>query len=151
VNRENHRGAGGVKPIAANMEIAMRKVILMMLLAVVSSNAVAEWVAVTHNKTVFVYADPATIRKAGNMVKMWELIDFKTVQLPDKNKPYMSIKYQLEFDCNKEQSRILTYYAYSGNMGGGEMAGFSSNPDKWEPVVPDAASEFLWQTACGKL
>lgn len=53
----------------------MHKAILMILLAVVSSSAVAEWVQFGGNETITIYVDPATIHKAGNMVKMWFLYD----------------------------------------------------------------------------
>jgi hypothetical protein len=46
----------------------MRRLILSVLLAVVSSSAAAEWVEVGRADTITAYADPATIRKAGNMV-----------------------------------------------------------------------------------
>jgi hypothetical protein len=48
----------------------MRKPILMMLLAVVSSSAAAEWVELGSNEISTAYSDPATIRRNGDMVKM---------------------------------------------------------------------------------
>jgi hypothetical protein len=48
----------------------MRKLILILLLAVLSSSAMAEWIKVGANDNSTIYADPATIRKEGNMVKM---------------------------------------------------------------------------------
>ena len=57
----------------------MHKAILMMLLAVVSSSAMAEWTVVNENKEFIQYADLATIRKLGNKVKMWGLNDYKNV------------------------------------------------------------------------
>jgi len=56
---------------------AMRKAILMMLLAVASSSAAAGWVEVNSDETVTVYADPATVRRAGNRATMWVLYDYK--------------------------------------------------------------------------
>jgi len=47
----------------------MYKVILMMLLAVVSSSAMAEWVEVDTSDDSTYYANPNTIRKSGNKVK----------------------------------------------------------------------------------
>ena len=55
------------------MLIAMPKAILMMLLAVVSSSASAGWVVVGVHDTSILYADPASIHRAGNRVKMWGL------------------------------------------------------------------------------
>jgi hypothetical protein len=49
---------------------------------VVSTSAIAEWVAIgeTEEKDLTVYADPTTIRKTGNIVKMWSLDDHKMAQ-----------------------------------------------------------------------
>jgi hypothetical protein len=51
----------------------MHKTILMILLVVISSSEMAEWVFVTETEeedfSTF-YADPVTIRKSGNNVKM---------------------------------------------------------------------------------
>jgi len=72
----------------------MYKAILLMLLAVVSSSAMAEWVEVdgTSNLEIgtSVYVDP-TFHKSGNKVTLLELINFTTAQdLADKK--YLSIK-----------------------------------------------------------
>ena len=75
----------------------MHKVILMMLLAVVSSSAMAKWVKVSEDKLVAAYADPTTIRKSGNKVKMWVLWDYFTAQ-EVVSKPYMSARIQNECD-----------------------------------------------------
>jgi len=40
----------------------------------------AEWVEVSEGDSVTVYADPSTIRKKGNTVKMWSLFDYHTPQ-----------------------------------------------------------------------
>ncbi|MCH6585257.1 MAG: hypothetical protein IH810_05440, partial [Proteobacteria bacterium] len=60
----------------------MHKVILMILLAVVSSSAMAEWVEVAESEagTFIAYAESATIQKTDNIVNMWVLIDYNTTQ-----------------------------------------------------------------------
>src|SRR5471030_1082964 len=61
----------------------MRKTILMMLLAVVSGSAAAEWEEVANNENATTYADFVTIRKEGNLAKMWDVIDYKrSIVLP---------------------------------------------------------------------
>lgn len=107
----------------------MHKATLMMLLAVMSSSAVAEWVPVVGNETVgaTAYADPATIRKTGNKVKMWDLLDYKTAQ-GDAGMQYMSMKAQTEYDCKEEQSRPLYLSFHSENMGKGKVVDTYNNP-----------------------
>lgn len=58
----------------------MRKAIVMMLLAAVSSSAAAEWVELNRDEISTDYFDPTTIRKAGDMVKVWSLTDHKTAK-----------------------------------------------------------------------
>lgn len=127
----------------------MRKTILMILLAVVSSSAVAEWVKVSSDETITIYKDPATIRKNGNWAKMWYLFDFKTVQVDGGNK-FRSLKSQSEFDCKEEQVRLLSFSAHSKIMGGGDVVDSKSDHFRWDPVPPGSVNEVLWKIACGK-
>jgi len=54
----------------------MKKLLLFIMLAVVSSSAMAEWVEIgefnekTNTEAFIFYADPDTIQKTGNIVKM---------------------------------------------------------------------------------
>jgi surface-adhesin protein E len=129
----------------------MRKNILMMLLIVVSSSAAAEWVKVGRIENVTTaFADPATIRRNGDMVKMWGLLDFKAPNVLVENKPYMSMMTQVEYDCKEEQARTLSIYFYSKNMGEGEVVDIASHSGKWVPAPPGSIAESLWKFACGK-
>lgn len=129
----------------------MRKVILMLLLAMVSSSAMAEWIMVDSGDTSTTYADPTTISKAGNIVKMWWLDDFKKADTAANGKAYMSMKGQDEFDCKEEKSRQLHFSFYSELKGGGEMVynEILKHP-KWYPVSLGSAGADLWKIACGK-
>lgn len=124
----------------------MRRAILMMLLAVMSSSAMAEWVKVGGGDGDFVYADPTTIRKNGDNVKMWSLSDYKT---PQGRKSYMSSKTQDEYDCKEEQSRDLAFSMFSGNMGEGETVFTGPGALRWVPVAPGSVAKVLWNFACG--
>jgi hypothetical protein len=127
----------------------MRKIILMLLLAVVSSSAMAEWVNLGNDGDITAYVEPTTIRKDGNTAEMWYLVDYKTTKKID-GKLYMTLKSQSQFDCKKEQYRILSISYYSGNLGGGEVVSSSNKISTWEPVPPKSISEALWNYACGK-
>ena len=77
---------------------------LLITLLVLSSGSVhAEWVAIEKNNELAgimtVYVDPDTIRRKGNLVKMWQLIDFKTMQGGRSPSRFSSTKIQKEFDC----------------------------------------------------
>ena len=129
----------------------MKKLLLTLMLTVVSSSAVAEWIKVGSNKTVTIYAHPTTIRKTTvNKVKMWSLYDYNAAQEPTSSRPYMSMKFQDDYNCKEEQSRILYSITHSENMGEGHVVFIDDIPGNWNPVPPDTINEALWKFACGK-
>ncbi|MBK7673813.1 MAG: hypothetical protein IPJ27_03085 [Candidatus Accumulibacter sp.] len=123
----------------------MHRIILMVLLAIVSSNVLAEWkeVGVDATSQVTTYADPSTIHKAGNRVQMWHLFDFKTTA-----EAYRSLKVQSEYDCIQKQSRSLYTSSHKGNMGKGEVIGVEPDPGDWRPIPLGSPKEYLFYIAC---
>ncbi len=128
----------------------MCKFLSMMLLAVVSGNALAEWVAVGGSDGSNVYVEPATILKAGGKVKMWHLVDFSAGQVKATGKQYMSEKLHYEYDCNEERARKLAFASHTRNMGGGAMVESDFRPQQWEPLAPGSVLGFLRKYACAK-
>ena len=127
----------------------MRNVILTMLLAVVSGSAAAGWVEVDSDESTTFYIDPTTIQRDGNLVKMWELLDYKAARVRNKVM-YVSSKTQSEYDCKDEQLRTLSLSLHPRNMAGGKSVYGSNVADHWRPVPPGGAIEVLWKIACGK-
>jgi hypothetical protein len=130
--------------------VAMRKAILMMILAVVSNSAAAKWVKVAENETNIAYVDSATIRKAGNVATMWSLFDYKTSVVLDHGKRYMSTRARFEYDCKDERMRGLDVSFHSARMAGGEVVHSSLDPGTWGPIPPDTVNAALWKIACRK-
>lgn len=59
----------------------MARLLLMILLVLSSGPTYAEWKSVNANNSgETIYIDPDTVRRMGDMVEMWTLYDFKTVQ-----------------------------------------------------------------------
>lgn len=138
----------------------MRGVIFMLILAVVSSSAVAEWVMISENKILALtaYLDPDTeitpvnggkIKKNGGKVKMWRMYDYKAAQ-EASGYIFTSSKFQNEYDCNEGQIRFLVNTTFSENMGGGEVIFTNDDPGKWQPVISGSIDEAMWKFACGK-
>jgi len=96
-----------------------------------------------------VYVDRDTIHRKGELVKMWHLDDFKTVQTVEDNS-YLSIKTQQEYDCPKDRFRALVFMWFSDNMGLGTVIYSVSYEQSWEPVHPDSVGQDLWKVACSK-
>lgn len=127
----------------------------MLLMAAVSSSALAGWVQVGSNAGFNSYADPSTIRKEGvkamegSKAKMLSLVDY-TATVTAAGKSFASIKAQHEFDCRQEQVRMLYASFYSGHMGTGVEVGNQFQPENWRPVPTRSIEEILWKVACGK-
>ena len=127
----------------------MKKLLITLLLAVLSTSAMAEWVPTHDNDILIHYVDPATIRKAGNKVKMWTMYDYKKMQiLADFG--FLSYKYQGEYDCQNETDTALAGVFLSGNMGSGQVMGTSFKRSDPMPVSPGSMGEEMWKIACGK-
>jgi|SRR6185295_7873976 len=124
---------------------------LLITLLVLSSGPVyAEWVEVLKNQTdATLYVDSDMTRRKGNMVKWWDLLDYKTVQTV-AGISFLSAKTQREFDCAEEQIRILAMTYFSGNMGRGPVVFSDSTKNDWEPVEPESRGYTMWKVACSK-
>ena len=146
----------------------MRNIILMLMLAGVSSNAMAEWVKIVsidsrvspESQTAFV--DPATVHKNGNLVNMWVLVDHQTgfskglekrldkIFHTSKGRITKSWKVQDEFECRDRKLRMLSYTGYAEHMGNGAIVPNNVYTGRWEPVIPGSIGAALWGFACGK-
>jgi hypothetical protein len=121
----------------------------MLMLAVVSSSAMAEWVKVGSNETDTLYIDPS-IRWEDNTAKMWAMNDFKVPQQRQDREPFKSEKVEYEHDCKLEQSRILYNTSHTESMAAGEVVDFNVVPGDWMRVAPNTGLGEMWKIACGK-
>jgi len=122
----------------------VKKIILSVLMAAMSTGAMAEWVGYAESKTTAFYLDPATIRKDDNFRKVWSVQDLKQRH---KNGE-MSLRLLQEFDCKEDRFRILSYSKHSGPMVSGEILGSQSSPSKWEYIPPETISNTLLEIVC---
>ncbi len=124
---------------------------LIALLALSSGPVYAEWVLTSGDDEagLAVYVDPATLRRNGNLAKMWQLYDYKTVQTVAGDS-FLSIKRFNEYDCAEERTRMLGYTWFSGNMGNGNVVYSTTEQLPWEPAVPRTINRSLWKVACSK-
>lgn len=120
---------------------------LVAALALVSSNAVAGWVAVSDTDRFITFADPASISKSGDTVKMWDLLDYRKVREVEGFR-YLSQKSESEYDCKKALTRPLVMFLHVGMMGSGDTVFTSDTPDPWQRVEPGSVNEALLKYAC---
>jgi len=135
--------------------------LLITLLVLSSVPAHAEWVAVEKNYLLpglqTVYVDPDTIRREGNLVTMWQLIDFKWMQGNQGIGPlgfgphrFFSTKTRKQFDCAEKRLRLLAFTEFSRRMGTGMPANGYVDNGNWIRVEPESINQALWEVACGK-
>ena len=123
---------------------------ILLTLLVSSGPAYAEWMSLGESDAgTTVYADSATMRREGDLVKMEVLFDFKTSQTK-AGVSYSSANAQMEYDCAEQRFRGLAVMYFSGNMGSGNLLDRSSGKGKWLPVSPGSLDQTLWKVACGK-
>jgi len=124
-------------------------VIILLLLS--SGPAYAEWVlyGTTNEGMHTIYVDPDTIRRKGDLVKMWVLTDFTTA-VTVEGSGILSVKTQEEYDCQEERKRTLASTFFSGHMGSRTVNYSNVDEGKWAPVAPDSVTQGLWKLACAK-
>jgi len=131
----------------------MKRLVLLILLALSSAPAYGEWVEVSVNVETGekVYVDPDTIRRRGDIAEMWVLYDSKTAQ-PAVGHAYLSKTVQNEYHCAEAMKRMVSVKEFSGHMGSGEVLHMNSSlfsTARWMPTRV-GLGETLLKVACGK-
>ncbi|HKO31022.1 MAG TPA: surface-adhesin E family protein [Nitrospiraceae bacterium] len=126
---------------------------LITLLVLTSGSVNAEWVAIEKDYLSpglqTVYIDPDSIRREGNLVALWQLINFKWMQGSARGPArFMSTKTHKQFDCGEKRVRLLEYTDFSRQMGTGIPTNGYVDSDIWMPVEPHSMNQALWEVAC---
>ncbi len=138
----------------------MYKVILIMLLAAISSSATATWTKIVDAKdntngpnqgSLFsVFVDLDTMHNFNDSIKVWELYNYQTVQKGNSPNPYLSLKVHTEYDCSGRRSREHYVAIFSENMGTGKRGGEKEYVHNWTLLEPDTVGRKLWELTCGR-
>ena len=137
------------------LEMGMTRLLLITLFVLSSRTVYAEWLSVDgkieEGPTPYtIYVDPDTIRRNGNLVELWVLMDFKTIQT-ETTPSHLSVKSQRELNCTGEHVRLLGLTAFSGHMGkGNAVYSYSDSKDQGIAIEPDSVAHRLWKFACDK-
>ena len=120
---------------------------LLLLSLFVTGSAWAEWKEISESDSATYYMDPSTIRKEGNLRKVWEIYDLKTREKDGT----MSIRTRMEYDCKNERSRILASSEHSERMAKGTTTFTrSGEPTGWREIPPGSAIDFVLKIVCAK-
>ena len=96
----------------------MKQLLMGLMLLVTATAASAEWTEVFETDIFVAYADRATIRRNGNLVKMWNLKNNTTVLKGPAGESSLSDKEQSEYDCKDEKWRICECRNKGSQCGG---------------------------------
>ena len=130
--------------------MTMKKITAGVVLALVAGTAMAEWLPIKADPMVRVMADPVTIRRSGDMVTMWSLINYTKPRKTEDDKSYLSSKQHLEYDCVERLSRRLEFSRHADLTGWGEVVYSNTTPGGWSPVAAGTVAGELFKFACGE-
>ena len=133
-------------PLDASSPVKKRVVALLLVCA--AGSATAGWVRVRGDGVVNVLADPATIVRSGDIVKMWSVINYTQVRTMPDGKAYASSRQQLEYDCVEHQSRSLFFSRHTEYTGWGDVVYKNELPGRWIPVPEGSVGAALMKFAC---
>ena len=126
----------------------MKKLTLLLLL-MVSTNVMSEWKPIGFSDEQTQYVDLESIRKKGNKVKLWFLLDLKKVKIIE-NKSILSIMGHEEYDCKEETTKVLDMFFYEGNMKNKEIFSEVNIHDEPTSIRPNTVESLNYKIACGK-
>jgi len=123
----------------------MKKLFLVCLMMLAGS-AWAGWVFYGETDTSTFYFDPTTIRKDGNMRRVWELQDMRKRH---KNGD-MSRRMRYEYDCKQERYRYLAISGHSEPMTDGTTLYIEGEDNNWMAIAPGTIVATIFEIVCAK-
>lgn len=135
--------------------VHVKRLLLMTLLCLSYVQAYAEWVIVEKDYLSpgrqTVYVDLDTIHREGDLVTLWQLVDFTWMQgNPRGASRFLSTKTRKQFDCAGNRLRLLAFTEFSRPMGIGIQTDGYVDTAIWIPIEPESINHALWEVACSK-
>lgn len=124
----------------------MLKALLLLITVFTSSSSLAQWVLYAEVTEAFLYIDLSTIRKDGNLRKVWVLQDLKQRQ----KEGALSLRARVEYDCREERYRYLSATSHSSQMAQGNLIKSQTGMSDWIDVAPGTATEDSFKKVCPK-
>ncbi len=123
----------------------MKRLMLAVAALTFSASATAQWVKLgeTHDTVLFHALD--TLRKEGNLRRVWEIQDFKADVFGDGVR---SLRYQSEYDCMGGRLRVLYLQAFKSQMAIGEALNIPFNGHDWVPVPANSIASISLKAVC---
>jgi hypothetical protein len=91
------------------------------------------------------------LKRSGHLVTAWLRQEYPEPQRSAAGDAYSSDVQKIQYDCTKEQARVLLAIYYTQNNLAGSQQSEAADPKQaaWDPIVPGTQSEFIFRWACG--
>jgi hypothetical protein len=128
--------------------------LLITLLVVSTVPAYSAWVVIEKDylspglKTIYIGSN--TIGKKGDLVTVWQLVDFKVMQGGRSPTRFFSTKTFKQFGCGEKRVRLLAFTEFTDGMGTGMPDHGYVDEHNWLPVEPERINQALWEAVCGQ-
>jgi hypothetical protein len=122
----------------------MKQQLLAIILLLLSSPLMAEWVMVNETGTAIHYIDADHIQRNGDLVRFWQLTETKE-RARDGS---ISRRVQLEYDCKAERRRFIYETAYSGTMASGKVIFTQNHSHTGDPIAPGTVGWEFFKVVC---
>lgn len=123
---------------------------LLALLVLMGVPAWAGWQIVGSNGASDLFADNGPVRREGDKVRMWDMIDYRELQ-ERAGVSYRSMKVEVEYDCAVRRFRNLSATLHAGRLAEGEPVATYARADAWQEIQAGSGIELLAKFACDKL
>lgn len=123
------------------------KRLLVVLLAMGSMAAHAEWIRVSSTRQSVFYVDSNKSPRVGDNVMVWVLRDHKQM-LPGQGLAVRSSKDQIEIDCAVRRVRRIFSSDHGRRMGEGPMLHSEHGPMSWNAVALHTPISRIADVAC---
>lgn len=124
----------------------MKKLIVACVMATSAASAFAEWTHLGDASVGGFYVDFGTIRKDGDLRKVWSVLNFKQRDISGA----MSAQFRTEFDCKDERKRMIAFSRHSEAMAFGVTLDSNPSPEPWSAIPPESLSEETLKIVCAK-
>ncbi len=124
------------------------RILISLLIVLVAAPAWAEWVKTWESKSsgTITYFDPDTIRKDGNLRRVWVL---QELRIRGKNGE-MSRRALWEYNCPEERFRSLQLSFHTDPMAKGSTLLSDNDPSDWQYIPPSTGGTVLHKLVCAK-
>ena len=123
------------------------RVVLALSLLLAAAPLRAEWLKVGETDAAVHYIDAATIRRDGNLRRVWTVQDMRDTDPAGVR----SIRALEEYDCLTERFRYLSLTAHSAPMAGGEVVAAHILDDNWTARPPGTKPSAIEKIVCAPI